>query len=153
MADIEFQKTSFAEAAALAALHAASFGSAAWNQEQMQGSLALETTRGWAAREKGKLVGFILFQALPEQIEILTFVVHPDAQRRGIGEKLLQKLIETTPPQNNTRIFLEVAADNHAARLLYEKHGFRITGTRPNYYNRNKTPLDAQLYERILSEQ
>lgn len=141
------------QAAALAALHAASFGSAAWSLEQIAGSLALPTTQGWAAFEGGKPIGFLLAQMTPGEAEILTLAVHPALQRRGIGSKLMQKLIQTAQDTKTSRIFLEVAADNHAAGKLYEKLGFRKTGARVNYYRRGDSAIDAVLYERILSEQ
>jgi ribosomal-protein-alanine N-acetyltransferase len=137
----------------LTAIHAAGFGDAAWSLAQMQGSLALKTTKGWAAFENGQPVGFILAQILPDQAEILTLAVHPDARRRGIGERLLQKLMELTQGDGNARVFLEVAADNYAAGGLYEKLGFRQFGTRPDYYKRGAARIDAILYERVLSEQ
>jgi ribosomal-protein-alanine N-acetyltransferase len=141
------------DAPLLAPLHAASFGAAAWNLEQIKGSLALPTTRGWVASQDGKPVGFILGQMTSQETEILTFAVHPESQRRGIGEKLLREFIHTSQKAETARIFLEVAADNHAAAKLYEKLGFRKSGTRTNYYQRGALTLDAVLYERILSEQ
>lgn len=133
------------QAPVLAALHAESFGVEAWSLDQMRGSLALTTTRTWIACDGELPAGFILCQALPGECEILTFCVAPAQRRQRIGEALLRFMIKHA--EQNGRIFLEVAADNAAARRLYEKLGFTVTGTRANYYKRGAVTVDAVKYE------
>ncbi len=142
---------SLEQAPLLAVLHAESFGEAAWSHEQIHGSLALDTTKGWLAYSGDKPVGFILLQTMPEQAEILTFCVAPSYQRQKIGEKLLQHAIAATRNNGCKKIFLEVAADNLAACKLYEKSGFRLIGKRPNYYKHGDKPVDACIYELLIS--
>lgn len=143
---IRLEPVSLAHASLLAALHAASFAAAAWSTGQIEGSLALTTTRGWLARRKEEAVGFILCQMLPGQAEILTFCVRPKDQRQGLGEQLLQQAIDAARGDNSS-LFLEVAADNTAAVALYEKLGFRKTGRRADYYKRDKVNADALIFE------
>lgn len=50
-----------------------------------------------------------------------------------------------------TRLFLEVAEDNAAARALYDRLGFEPAGRRPRYYSRPNGPaVDALLLVLIL---
>jgi ribosomal-protein-alanine N-acetyltransferase len=137
-------------APALAVLHAESFGPEGWSLDQMRGSLALTTTRGWIAYDGDKPAGFILCQMLPNETEILTFCVTPALRRQKIGEALLRLVVENAKADGG-RIFLEVAADNAAARRLYEKLGFTVTGSRANYYKRGAVTVDAVRYERKKS--
>ena len=127
----------------LATLHHDSFGMEKWSLEQMQGSLALPTTKAWLAYDGDLPVGFILCQALPEETEILTFCVSTTRRREHIGEFLLRQAMSEA---KDGKIFLEVAADNLAARKLYEKLGFTVTGTRVNYYKRGAVTANAVVY-------
>lgn len=128
----------------LAAIHAACFGRAAWSEEQIKGSLLLESTQGWIAESEGIVAGFLLCQTSGQEMEVLTFAVHPSYQRQGIGQKLLRHMLAQVPP--NGVAFLEVAADNEPARALYKKCGFQETNTRKNYYVRENNAVDAVCY-------
>ena len=129
----------------LAALHAESFGEECWTQDQIKGSLMLASTQGWLFMLDGHLAGFILLQAGEQEWEILTFAVRPALRRQGIGEQLLTWSIQKAT-NAGAAVFLEVAADNDAARHLYEKLGFNLLTTRKNYYVRRDRTIDALCY-------
>ena len=135
------------QAPALTTLHAESFGPEGWSCDQMRGSLALTTTKAWIAQDGATPAGFILCQALPGECEILTFCVKPALRRQRIGETLLRLALESMQNEDG-KVFLEVAADNAAARRLYEKLGFAVTGSRANYYKRGAVTVDAVQYTR-----
>ncbi|MGE3624629.1 MAG: ribosomal protein S18-alanine N-acetyltransferase [Bdellovibrionales bacterium] len=143
---LSIQPATYGHASVLAALHAECFGKECWNLAQIEGSLGLPTTHGWIAHNGETPIAFILFQVLPGQAEILTFGVHPSVQRQNIGSALLRHAMNVLRKDGNTRIFLEVAADNYAARKLYETVGFTVTGTRTNYYKRGAVTVDAVVY-------
>jgi ribosomal-protein-alanine N-acetyltransferase len=132
----------------LAAVHAESFDGIGWTIEQIEGSLAQETTRGWIAFKDDEPSGFILCQMMPGQSEILTLCVRPTAQRRGNGEALVKKAVQAAM-EMKSNLFLEVAVDNIAAIKLYEKLGFHEAGRRANYYRRGADAVDAVLYKWI----
>lgn len=128
----------------LSALHARCFmDGESWSATQICGSLDLETTRLWLADRGAQPCGFLLAQDDGLSLEILTFCVDPAARRRGIGAALLEKALSDLPERG---AFLEVAADNAAARKLYEKAGFERIGTRKNYYLRAQGAQDALCY-------
>jgi ribosomal-protein-alanine N-acetyltransferase len=149
MPGLTFVPVTASMTAELTALHADSFGEERWSAAQIGGSLALETTRGWTASEQGETRGFILCQAIPGEIEILTLCVAPGARRRGIGESLLRHMIGECA-QGAVLVHLEVAADNEAARGMYEKLGFAPAHSRAGYYKRGAGAVDAVTYELAL---
>jgi ribosomal-protein-alanine N-acetyltransferase len=128
----------------LAGIHAECFENARWSVEQIRDSLRLPTTQGWLALADQEPAGFLLGQKSENEIEILTFCVRPLYRRKGIGEGLLHALLNGLP--SGGAVFLEVAADNAAARGLYEKCGFVSAGTRPNYYRHSTGFVDAERY-------
>lgn len=134
------------DAAMLTALHAETFGDESWSDDQIHGSLALATTKTWAAYDGDTLLGFILCQSVPGEIEILTLCVSPARRRQRIGMGLLQAMMEAARANGGAKIFLEVAEDNIAARRLYESLGFTVTGTRAGYYKRGAVTVDGVMY-------
>lgn len=66
-----------------------------------------------------------------DETELLNLAVDPAYRRQGVASALLQELAATV---KNT-ILLEVAEPNHAAILVYEKHGWVKVGIRKGYYN------------------
>jgi L-phenylalanine/L-methionine N-acetyltransferase len=83
------------------------------------------------AFEGGVLSGFAMLDGSPSvrqrHVASLALAVHPDHQRRGIGDQLITTLIESAERWYGfLRIELGVHAENEAAIALYEKHGFSI---------------------------
>lgn len=79
--------------------------------------------------------GFIVWRATLDEAEIITIGVHPDARRSGIAAAMLGIMAVDLKKRGVKHIFLEVAADNVAARALYEQDGFVQIGVRPKYYD------------------
>jgi [ribosomal protein S18]-alanine N-acetyltransferase len=79
--------------------------------------------------------GFVIARLVGSDCELENIVVARPAQRHGLGSSLLKALASGARRQGATRIFLEVRESSTAARRLYEKCGFAITGRRPSYYS------------------
>ncbi len=139
---VEIRRIFPTHAGELAALHAESFGGESWSAAQIEGSLALETTQGWAAFEGSKPLGFIMCQMLPEA-EILTLCVTPARRRQKTGAALARVAIDAARAKKCEKMFLEVATDNISARKLYERLNFKPIGARRGYYKRGGESADA----------
>jgi [ribosomal protein S18]-alanine N-acetyltransferase len=89
------------------------------------------------------ILGFLIAHHLTPEWELENLVVAPAARRKGLGNRLLEALLNAAR-ETNSSVFLEVRESNAAARALYENSGFEQTGRRPSYYT---SPLeDAILY-------
>jgi [ribosomal protein S18]-alanine N-acetyltransferase len=87
--------------------------------------------------------GFALTRTIAGESELLTLAVARAFQRRGIARQLVESWLVAVSPQADTA-FLEVAADNTAARALYAATGFVDAGRRSGYYKRESGPaVDA----------
>lgn len=116
--------------AALAHLHARCFARPRpWSEAEFTAMLG---TRGTflLARQSG----FLLGRALAGEAELLTLAVDPDARRAGTGRALTAEFADTARAAGATDAFLEVAADNAAARALYAAQGWLEAGLRRGYY-------------------
>ncbi len=81
-----------------------------------------------------KVIGYIIYWLIGEEVQINNIAVHPDFRRLGIGEHVLRQVIEQVKWRGAKFITLEVRPSNIAALTLYKKIGFRMLGVRRNYY-------------------
>lgn len=120
-----------AHAAAMAAIHAASFPPRErWGEDAMRLQLELPGAFGLIDARGG----FVLARVAADEAEILSIAVMPKARQAGLGRTLLTAAMAEARARGAAAMFLEVAAANVAARALYAQAGFRDVGTRPNYY-------------------
>lgn len=92
----------------------------------------------------------LLVRLVAGEAEILTLAVHPERRRQGVARRLIALFHDQMAGQAEVA-FLEVAADNTAARALYDSAGYRLVGTRRGYYRRaTAAPVDALVLRRDL---
>lgn len=128
---------------ALARIHKAAFPTDPWAAADFAGFLQSPATL-----LVGRSDGFILLRVVLDEAEVLSLAVAPCAQGQGVGAVLLAQALAQATARGVARVFLEVAADNAAARALYARAGFRQTGRRKGYYVRPGTAaVDALTLE------
>jgi N6-L-threonylcarbamoyladenine synthase len=112
------------------------FGTDAWPEASMISELAAHHTYYFVAHDDVELLGYVGVAVVAEsgQSDINTIAVSPKARRRGVGEALLRRAIDTAGTLGANEVFLDVRADNPPARALYEKFGFQQINLRKGYY-------------------
>ncbi|SMH49097.1 GNAT family N-acetyltransferase [Maritimibacter sp. HL-12] len=124
---------------ALAAIHARAFsGARGWSAAEIAG--LLDAPGGFVVTAAE---GFALGRAVAGEAELLTIAVAPEHRRKGQGRALLAGFEAEAAARGADAAFLEVAADNAAARALYTVSGWRETGRRKSYYPRPGGAVDA----------
>jgi ribosomal-protein-alanine N-acetyltransferase len=93
----------------------------------------------WAAVEGETVLGYAGVVVTADEAYVQTIGVTRTAQRRGIGRRLLQRLIDDAVAENAGSCWLEVRADNAAAQVLYAAFGFQARGRRRGYYQPSGT--------------
>lgn len=82
--------------------------------------------RIFVAECSGRFVGSVAVKGLPEATAQLRFLlVERRARGRGLGRRLVQRVLDHARTTGERRIVLETASDLVAARSLYAAHGFR----------------------------
>ena len=100
----------------------------------------------------GDARSFVLGRVTFDEAEVLTLATHPDARRRGLARAALMQFCDAAARAGAVSMFLEVAADNHAARALYAGLHFTQAGQRAAYYHRsNGQAIDALVLRRNLT--
>lgn len=81
-----------------------------------------------------RVIGYIIFWHIREDVQVNNIAVHPDFRGRGIAEALMRHVIDKVRANGATFMTLEVRVSNAPAVTLYRKLGFEVLGTRKNYY-------------------
>ena len=81
------------------------------------------------------VAGFCAFWLVCDEVHINNVALRPDLRGRGLGTALMRHVFAEAQRLGARRATLEVRASNVGARRLYERLGFRVSGTRRNYYS------------------
>lgn len=128
------------DAAAIAAVHAASF-QRGWGEDELRGLLLERNVVCHRAMMGRTLVGFILSRLAAGEAEILSVAVAPPWRGRGLSRPLLDLHLRRLAGLGTRTVFLEVDEKNAPAGRLYRKAGFYDVGRRQGYYGGGATAL------------
>lgn len=109
-----------------------------WSRDLFAGELDLVTSRAYVVALDGRtVVGYAGIMLAADEAHVTTVAVDPDAQRRGIGMRLVLALARMALARDATALTLEVRLSNRAAQELYRRFGFTSVGARKGYYQDN----------------
>jgi len=83
----------------------------------------------WVARVGGEIAGAVAIDGVNAKTKgahLRWFIVAPEYQGKGVGERLLKEAIAFCKKMNFPRVYLWTFEGLHAARHLYEKFGFSL---------------------------
>jgi ribosomal-protein-alanine N-acetyltransferase len=121
------------DAAAIAALHAASFRRG-WSEQEVEGLLTDRHVIAHRAMVGSAMAGFIMSRLVEDEAEILSVAVAGQRRGRGLARNLLNLHLRRLAALGARAVFLEVDEHNAAAIRLYDRAGFHEISRRPNYY-------------------
>jgi len=104
----------------------------------------------WVLEQDGEIIGHGVLSVAVGEAHVLNVCVRPDRQGRGLGRRILDRLLRLAREHAADTAFLEVRASNTVAQRLYESAGFNEIGLRRNYYPAHKGREDAVVYAKAL---
>jgi ribosomal-protein-alanine N-acetyltransferase len=122
------------DAAAMAALHGASFHRG-WSDGEFEHLLLDRNIVAHRATAGRNVVGFIVSRLVVDEAEILSIAVAPSRRGKGLARQLLDLNLRRLAGLGARAVFLEVEEGNAPARRLYQRAGFRQVGRREGYYS------------------
>jgi ribosomal-protein-alanine N-acetyltransferase len=130
--------TTVADAAAIAALHAACFRRG-WSEQEVEGLLLDRNVIAHRAMVDGRLAGqvlagFLMSRLAADEAEILSVAVGAAWRGRGLARRLLTLHLRRLAGLGVRAVFLEVGENNVPAIQLYTRAGFHEVSRRENYY-------------------
>jgi ribosomal-protein-alanine N-acetyltransferase len=88
----------------------------------------------WVLVDGEQIMGYGILSYSANEAHILQLAIHPDHHKLGLGQKLLQHLLNMAKIHGADEIFLEVRESNISAIQLYKKYNFVEVGVRKGYY-------------------
>jgi ribosomal protein S18 acetylase RimI-like enzyme len=97
-------------------------------------TLAAVACEGAKTGAKGAVAGFAIMEFGDERAHLVLLAVRPSHRRLGIGQRLLEWLVESARVAGMASIHLELRSNNDAARRFYRAMSFYETVLVPGYY-------------------
>jgi ribosomal-protein-alanine N-acetyltransferase len=109
-----------------------------YSREIMEQELKVRVAHLLVATSRRKVIAYIDFWLVRDEMELISIAVHPDFKRRGVGDQMMGEMIRVARENDAAFIYLDVRASNHPAQKLYAKFGFQVVGVRRRYYSDNR---------------
>ncbi|MBO0461283.1 ribosomal protein S18-alanine N-acetyltransferase [Enterococcus sp. DIV1298c] len=106
-----------------------------WTKEQFLTDIQQPQTNYLVVREENKIIGFLGYTRVLDEVEVTNLAVLTTEQQKGIARRLLQEMLQREKANQAYSVFLEVRQSNVAAQHLYESEKFRQVGKRKAYYH------------------
>ncbi|MGZ6248703.1 MAG: ribosomal protein S18-alanine N-acetyltransferase, partial [Syntrophales bacterium] len=81
-----------------------------------------------------EIAGYITYWIIAGEMQVHKICVKEYVRKSGIASRLMAEMIRLSRNEGVVLCGLEVGRSNEGAKRLYEKFGFEVTDTRPNYY-------------------
>ena len=105
----------------------------------------------WVFESDSNIEAYGVMSVAAGEAHILNLCVRPESQRRGLGTKMLNQLIEVARRHGADTLLLEVRPSNRPALSLYRKTGFHEVGERKHYYPADRGRENALILARSLN--
>jgi ribosomal-protein-alanine N-acetyltransferase len=111
-----------------------------WGRLSFEGEMAsagAESRLAWANAAAGekRIVGYIFFRFIADEVHIFRLAVDPEWRRQGIGTRLVTECLQSARRRGSSAAILEVRPSNPEAIALYRQFGFREISRRLGYYS------------------
>jgi [ribosomal protein S18]-alanine N-acetyltransferase len=116
-----------------------------WSEDDFIRCLRQRNCIGMVAECEERVVGFMIYELHKSRLHVLNFAVSPKWRRHGVGQQMLEKLVNKLSHQRRNRILLEVRETNLAAQLFFKTAGFRAISVLRDFYE--DTTEDAYLMQ------
>ena len=87
-----------------------------------------------AAKSEERILAFLIYWLVHDEVHILNVAVAPEQRRKGIARMLMAETERRAHLADASLMTLEVRRSNQGALDLYKEFDYRAVGVRPNYY-------------------
>ncbi|CAL8466755.1 g6291 [Coccomyxa elongata] len=112
-----------------------------WSLAQLEEEVNRSISTFLISEDRGAMQGFAVGWHVAGELQVMAIAVDEACRRRGIGQMLLEELLDISIRKGDTTAVLEVKASNQGALSLYSKLGFDQVGRRHRYYPNGEDAL------------
>lgn len=120
-----------------------------WSEDDFIRCLRQRNCIGLVVEHNARVLGFTIYELHPKRIDILNLAVHAAWHRKGVGRKLIDKLLAKlrirSDGTSRNCITLAVRESNLIACQFFRAMGFRAVAVLHDYFE--DTDEDAILFE------
>jgi len=109
--------------------------SSPWSRASFERECREKISSSWVAVLDGAVAGYAVSWVVCDEVHIGNIAVRPRLQRRGIGTRLLARVLEEGVSRGARLATLEARESNVRALGLYERFSFRPVAIRKRYYS------------------
>ena len=96
--------------------------------------VAIEPLTSAPGKGSERIVAFLIYWLVHDEVHILNVAVAPEHRRKGIARMLMAETERRAVQAGAALLTLEVRRSNQGALDLYREFDYRAVGVRPNYY-------------------
>ena len=112
-----------------------------WTFDILKNELESKNSLYFVAKLNDEIIGFASIKIILDECELMNIVTKKAYRKNGIGNLLLNLIINKSKELKLTKINLEVSNTNITAINLYKKAGFIKVGLRNKYYNNENSAI------------
>lgn len=105
-----------------------------WTEDDFLRELRRRECIGMVAEIGDRVVGFMIYDLHRQFLRILTFAVHPEFRRSGVGRQMAAKLASKLSAFRRTRVDAFVPESNMDGLLFLRSVGFRAVKVLRNHF-------------------
>jgi ribosomal-protein-alanine N-acetyltransferase len=110
-----------------------------WTEEMFRQEVrGIFGTHATVALLDRNVVGYQVAWFIEDEVHLVNIAVAKRYQTRGIGARLLNRLLDEALAAKKIIVTLEVRSSNEGAQAFYRRFFFRTVGVRKNYYSDNR---------------
>ncbi len=119
----------------------------AWTEEDFLCCLRQRNCIGMVAEQDHRIVGFMIYELHKSSLRIMNFAVAKDVRRSGIGNRMVNRLIDKLSQQRRKEIILEIRETNLEAQLFFKKSDFRAIKVLRSHYDDTTEDAYMMIYK------
>ena len=119
-----------------------------WSEATFRSLLERSGVELWVAEWGGELAAYAILWRVRDEGGLANIAVRGDLRGRGIGSRLLSRMLKVAEDSGVRSLYLEVRESNELAREMYARRGFQEIGVRKGYYEGPRE--DARVLKKSL---
>lgn len=108
-----------------------------WSTDEFIRCLRQRNVIGLVAtdRQGDDVLGYCIYDLMPNRLVLLNFAVHPSCLRRGVGRQIVEKMATKLAPTRRSSLEIMVRETNIEAQLFFRALGFKAIRTLSKPYD------------------